>query len=74
MTIGHQYLYSKWYTFAQAMTPLHGGATNGLKSGATVVISPGCTETPTSGHDVNCNLTNYYTENLDKHSPTSQHG
>ena len=32
MTIGHQYFCSKWYTFAMAMTPLHGGATSGLKS------------------------------------------
>ena len=33
MTIGHQYLCSKWYTSAPlAMTPLHSGATGGLKS------------------------------------------
>ena len=32
MIIIHQYLCSKWYTSAQPMTPLHGGATSGLKS------------------------------------------
>ena len=31
MTIGHQYFCSKWFNSAHAMTPLHGGATSGLK-------------------------------------------
>ena len=32
MTIGHHYLCGKLYTSANALTPLHGGATIGLKS------------------------------------------
>ena len=32
MTIGHQYLSSKWSTSVQAMTLLHGCAANGLIS------------------------------------------
>ena len=32
MTIGHDYVYSKWYNSAHVMTPLHGGAASGLKS------------------------------------------
>ena len=31
MAIGHQYFRNKWSTSVQAMTPLHGGAANGLK-------------------------------------------
>ena len=31
MAIGHHYFSSKWYSFAPAMTPLHGGATSRLK-------------------------------------------
>ena len=31
MTIGHQYVCSKWYTSALAMTPRHDAAAGGLK-------------------------------------------
>ena len=32
MIVGNQYFWSKWFTSVQVMTPLHGGAANGLKS------------------------------------------
>ena len=32
MVIGQHYFWSKWYTSADAMTPVHGGAASGLKS------------------------------------------